>query len=400
MAASVTPSLLEQARSLSKGIVNWRRTIHANPELGFKETKTATLVADALRKMGYDVEAGVGGTGVIASMRSPGYTGEFVGIRADMDALPITEANECDYASTNGAMHACGHDAHVACALGAAKILSNAIQCNEAELAVRFLFQPAEEITNEEGKSGATLLLEGGALKGVKSLIALHVWPGLPTGSVALKDGYFLAACDSFNIKIRGKGCHGAQPEQGVDAIVLATHVVQTLQTLISRRKAATDAAVLTIGGIRSSSFAPNVVAAEVELTGTVRYFKPEFAEFFEREINAVCSMVEPLGGSYEIDYFHETPPLKNEPAVTATMRATATQMLGAQNVFTMTEQLGAEDFAFYTDHVPCCFVALGVARDDRTTELHSPNFDINEDALPIGAALLAQAALALSKKA
>jgi amidohydrolase len=393
-----TNSMLQQAQSLANGIIAWRRTIHAKPELGFAERETAKLVADALRKMGYEVQENVGGTGVVASMRTPGYNGPFIGIRADMDALPIVETNACDYAAKNGAMHACGHDAHVACALGAAKLLSNAVATREVtDFAVRFLFQPAEETVNADGKSGATLLMEGGALKDVARLIALHVFPKVPTGMIAVRSGALLAACDTFTIKVKGKGCHGAFPEQGVDAIVLATQLVQALQTLVSRRKPANDAAVLTVGGIRSSSFAPNVVADEVELTGTVRYFAPEIRELFRREIERACTMVEIAGGSFELKYQHETPALNNDPGTTAVVKATAEALVGSSNVLEVGQQLGADDFSFYTSKVPSCYFVLGVNRPDRETELHSPDFDLNEEALPIGAAMLAQSAIALS---
>jgi amidohydrolase len=400
MTVCLTPSsLLEQAHSLANGIIAWRRTIHANPEVGFQEHETAKLVANALRKMGYEVQEGVGGTGVVASMRADGYDGEFVGIRADMDALPIVETNKCDYASKNGAMHACGHDAHVACALGAAKLLSNAIQLKQAKLAIRFLFQPAEEIVNDDNKSGATLLMEGGALDKVKSLIALHVFPGVPAGKVALREEFLLAACDTFKIKVKGKGCHGAQPEQGIDAIVVATQLVQALQTIVSRRKPANDAAVLTVGGIRSSSFSPNVVAEEVELIGTVRYFKPEIHKLFRSEIERTCELVNHLGGTFELEYKHETPALFNDPQITQVVRATAERLLGEAAILEIGQQLGADDFSFYTNKVPCCYFVLGVSREDRATDLHSPDFDLNESALPIGAAILAESAIALSER-
>lgn len=396
--ASESTLMLKQAQALANGIISWRRTIHAQPELGFAEHETAKLIAGAMRKMGYDVRENVGGTGVVASMRTPGYEGPFVGIRADMDALPIPEQNQCTYASKNGAMHACGHDAHVACALGAAKLLSNALATGElTDFAVKFLFQPAEEIVNAEGKSGATLLMEAGALHDVRALIALHVFPNVPAGVIALRSGPLLAACDTFALKVKGKGCHGAFPEQGVDAIVLATQLVQALQTLVSRRKPANDAAILTVGGIRSSTFAPNVVADEVELTGTVRYFKPEIHELFRAEFKRVCSMVETAGGSFELEYKYETPALNNDPATTAVVKATAEELLGNEAVIQIGQHLGADDFSYYTNVVPSCYFVLGVQRPDRETELHSPDFDLNEEALPIGSAVLAQSAIALT---
>jgi len=393
-----SPTLLERAKELQNGIVSYRRRIHANPELSFCEHETAKLIADAMRKFGYSVQEGVGGTGVLASLASPGWTGQYIGIRADMDALPMSEANSDDYSSRNGGvMHACGHDAHVACSLGAAKLLADAILRGDAELGVRFLFQPAEETVNADGKSGASLMIEAGALANISHLIALHVFPGIPCGNIGVRDEFLLAACDSFTIKVKGKGCHGAQPEAGVDSIVIATQLVQALQTIVSRKKPANDVAVMTIGGIRSSTFAPNIVAEEVELTGTVRYFKPEMQRLFQTEIETICGLVETMGGSFKLDYNHETPALWNDPSVTAVVRQVAEKMLGTGSVFELGQQLGADDFSFYTANVPCCYFILGVSREDRATELHNPNFDINEDALPVGAALLAETALALS---
>lgn len=390
-------SMLERAKSLRAGIVSYRQRIHANPELGFQEFETAKLIAKTMRSFGYEVRESVGGTGVVADLKSPDWKGPIVAIRADMDALPIIESNQCEYVSrTSGIMHACGHDAHVACALGAAKLLADAIQTKEIEIGLRFLFQPAEETVNADGKSGATLMMEQGALEGVSSLIALHVFPSVPTGMVAIREEYLLAACDSFTIKITGRGCHGAFPEQGIDPIVISTQVVQMMQTLVARRKPANDAAILTIGGIRSSSFAPNVVPESVELTGTVRYFRPEIHDVFRVEIERICSFVESMGGKFELDYHYDTPALWNDPRVTAIVRETATKLLGESSVLNVGPQLGADDFSFYTAKVPSCYFVLGVARNDRATDLHSPHFDLNEDALPFGAAMLAESARSL----
>lgn len=391
---------LERANELRGGIVSFRRRIHAKPELAFQEFETAKLIATAMHNYGYTLEEGIGGTGIVATLAPPNWQGELVGIRADMDALPIPEANDCEYKSEHeGKMHACGHDAHVACALGAAKMLAESILRKEINVGVRFLFQPAEETVNSEGKSGATVLLEAGALNNVAKLIALHVFPGVPVGKIGFRSEHLLSACDTFTIKVKGKGCHGAYPELGVDSIVIATQLVQALQTLVSRRKGANDAAVLTIGGIRSSTFAPNVVADEVELTGTVRYFKKELHELFKVEIERTCGMVETFGGTFDLEYKHETPALWNDPTVTGVVRSVAEEMLGKDNVFEVGQQLGADDFSFYTPHVPSCYFILGVGRDDRDTDLHSPHFDLNEDALPIGSALLAQSAVSLANE-
>lgn len=396
MPARIEDRLLERARELSPKIVGWRRTIHQNPELSFREQNTAKYVFTQLAEMGLVAKSGVGGTGITVEIGNRAET-KVVGLRADMDALPITEQNAVDYCSkTAGSMHACGHDAHTACLLGAAFLLHE--QWRETSLPgrIRLIFQPGEESVNADNKSGATLMLESGATEGLSALVALHVFPGMPVGKVAAASGPVLAACDSFDVVITGKGCHAAQPELGVDAIVLAAQAVQALQTVVSRRLPAASIGLLTIGGIRSSSYAPNVVSASVELTGTVRYLDPQLHEFFIDEIKKALSVVEALGGSYKLNYHRETPVLANDSRITSVVANTIQSTLGSEALLPFPPILGAEDFAFYTPHVPCCFFGLGVGIPGSPRELHSPTFDINEEALPLGAALLAKSALAL----
>jgi amidohydrolase len=205
-----------------------------------------------------------------------------------------------------------------------------------------------------------------------------------------------MTACDSFDIKIQGKGCHGAQPDTGIDAVVLASQAVQALQTVVSRKLGASEIGLLTVGGIRSSTYAPNVVADSVEMTGTVRYMDTALQKRFEQEINRALSVVNALGGSYTLSLRHETPVLCNDEHVTTVVQSAIEHVLGSDAIAKFPQTMGAEDFAFYTAHVPCCFVGLGVAIEGRPCELHSPHFDINEGALPTGSAILAQSALAL----
>jgi amidohydrolase len=389
MAASVTDpaSTLEKARSLKSKLTGWRRAIHANPELSFQEHETSKLVAATLSELGYKVTTGVGGTGVVGEIGE----GRTVILRADMDALPIEEAGGKPYTSTkNGVMHACGHDAHIACGLGAALLLSESPPKNGR---VRFLFQPAEETVNEDGKSGATLMIESGATKDAEAVFALHVDPRIPTGHIAVRDGALLAACDSFEIKIKGKGSHGAYPQYGIDAIVLASQVVQTIQTIISRRKSALEPAVLTIGGMRSNTFAHNVIAEEVELVGTVRYFDRSIHSLVQQELKNACEVATSLGGSYELRYSHDTPALTNDPQLANLARFVGKKLLGPEAVLKAGQETGGDDFTFFTAHMPGCYVLLGVGRDDGLRNIHTPTFDINEDALPVGAALLAELA-------
>jgi amidohydrolase len=396
MPTQLEDTLLERARQLSPKLVGWRRAIHQNPELSFHEQNTAKYIFGQLAEMGLVGKSGVAGTGVTVDIGSRANT-NVVGLRADIDALPIAEENRVDYCSkVNGSMHACGHDAHVACLLGAAYLLHEQWRDSTLPGRIKLLFQPGEESVNADKKSGATLMLESGATEGMKALVALHVFPGMPVGKVALRSGPILAACDSFDIVIQGKGCHAAQPDLGVDAVVLASQAVQALQTIVSRRLPAADMGLLTIGGIRSSSYAPNVVAESVELTGTVRYMDPKMGDFFIDEIKRALAVVDALGGSFTLDYHRDTPVLSNDSRVTEVVTKTVQNTLGGEALTPFPDLLGAEDFAYYTQHVPCCFFGLGVGIPNSPRQLHSPTFDINEEALPIGAALLAKSALTL----
>jgi amidohydrolase len=382
--------LFAKAKEIQADLVRYRRHIHANPELSFEETKTAEYVAETLRSFGLKPKVGVGGTGVTADIGE----GETVVIRADMDALPIDELNEMAHCSKNkGVMHACGHDVHTACGLGAAQILAANPPKNGR---IRFVFQPAEEATNSDGLSGASLMINDGALEGVKRVVALHVFPELATGKIALRSGPLLAACDKFDIKIQGKGTHGAWPELGVDSIVVACQVVQAIQTIVSRRISALDAAVITIGGIKSSTYRSNIVADSVELTGTVRYFQPETQVIIKREIENACRLADVMGGSYELHYISENPAVINDADVVAVVDRVASEMLGNENIEEATMKMGAEDFSFLSEKYPSCFICLGVQVPGPLRFLHTATFDANEEALPIGAALLASSALAL----
>jgi amidohydrolase len=334
------------------------------------------------------VRENVGGTGVVGEVGS----GRTVIIRADMDGLPIQEANETTYRSANaGVMHACGHDAHTACGLGAAMLIAKNPPKNGR---IRFMFQPAEESVNADGKSGATLMIENGVTEGAEGVFALHVDPRMEMGCIGVKEGPLLAACDTFEINIKGVGTHGAYPHTGVDAIVLASHVVQSLQTVISRRKSALDPAILTIGGIRSKTYASNIVAGEVEMTGTVRHFDPKVSQLIETEIGNACGIVESLGGSFDLEYRRDTPPLINDAKLVNIVRALGKEILGESKVVQQGMETGGDDFSFLSDHMPGCYFILGVKIEGEQRMLHSPDFDINEEALPIGAALLAEAAL------
>lgn len=390
-----TVETIELANSFSEQIKEIRRHIHKHPELSFDEHKTAQYVTAKLEELGLKPQMKAGGVGVIAEIIGDASQTEFIALRADMDALPIKEESTEGYCSVNeGVMHACGHDVHTACGLGAAMILKELADLGNLKGNVRFIFQPAEESTNSQGKSGAGLMIDDGCLNNVKGVIGLHVFPEVPVGVIGLRKGALLAACDKFDILIKGRGCHGAYPQDGVDALVLASQVVQAVQTVTSRRKSALSPCVLTLGGIRSTTYKSNIVAEAVELTGTVRYFDPEMSALIQEELRRAVSIVEPLGGSFELTYISENPPLINDPALVDIVHGAADAILGPGHVIEPGLQMGAEDFSFYCNQVPSCFAILGaeIAGDKRA--LHTPRFDVDEKSMPLGAALLAQAAI------
>ncbi|MBI4533749.1 MAG: amidohydrolase [Candidatus Melainabacteria bacterium] len=378
---------LVRAQALKPSLLDIRHQIHAHPELGFEEIETSKLVAGLLSKLGFDVRIGIGGTGVLAELGE----GRTVILRADMDALPITEVTDKPYGSQNkGVMHACGHDVHVTCALGAAMLLA---ETPPKKGCVRFLFQPAEETVNAEGKSGACLMIEQGAAVDAEAVFALHVDPRLPVGQIAVREGPLLAACDTFKIVVHGVGSHGAYPELGVDAIVLASQVVQSLQTVISRRKSALEPAILTVGGIASDTFRPNILPQQVELTGTIRYFEPTLHNLLHEEIEKACTIADALGGSHTLEFNSDNPTLVNDPQLTNLVRFVGKSLLGATAVIEAKQETGADDFSFLSAHMPGCYFLLGALIPDNPRKLHTPTFDIDESAIPIGATMLAEVA-------
>lgn len=384
---TITTTILDRASALKSKLVDIRRTIHANPELSFKETETCKLIESTLKEFGYKTSI-VAGTGVIAEIGS----GKTVVLRADIDALPIQERNDHPYCSRNAnVMHACGHDIHTTCLLGAAKLIAD----NPPKQGrIRFMFQPGEETINEDGKAGATLMMEAGAIKDAEAIFALHCDPRLQAGKISVRDGAFLAACDTFNITISGRATHGAYPEYGIDAIVLASQVVQAMQAIISRRKSALEPAVLTIGGIRSKTYRPNIVADTVEITGTIRYFGKPMQDLLLSEIKNACSIAETLGGSYKIDVHHNTVTLMNDPELTNLVRDVAGNILGKDSVVEANKEMGSEDFSFLSQALPACYFLLGVKVDDVQRQIHTPLFDANEAAIPVGASMLAESAM------
>ncbi len=381
--------VLQRALTLQETLREIRRRVHQYPELGFQEVETARLVAERLRSLGLEVREGVGRTGVVGVL---GSGRPCIALRADMDALPIQEANEVPYASRRpGVMHACGHDAHVACLLGAAMLLAEA---RPTRGQVRFLFQPCEEGGDAEGKSGAVRMVEDGAMEGVEAIIGLHVTSELERGQVGFRTGPLMAAADRFVATVRGRAAHAAYPHRGVDAIVLAAQVVLAIQTVVSRRLSPTEHGVITVGVIRGG-VRSNVVADAVHMEGTIRSFTPEVRDLLTAGLRDACRMVEPLGGSWDLQVVEGFPVTLNDPGLTALVRAAAVEVLGEAQVREIPPEMGSEDFSFLAQRAPGCYFYLGTRTPGEPPRpAHSPTFDLDEAALPVGAAILAAAAL------
>lgn len=387
-----TITVLDKARQLQDEIVRVRRHLHQNPELSFQEHETAKLAADRLASLGFKVSTGLARTGVTADLG----TGFTVAIRADMDGLPIQESNAVPYASRNaGVMHACGHDAHVSCALAAAELVA----ADPPPGRVRMLMQPAEENGDEEGVSGARRMIEAGAMDGVGAVIGLHMDASLPAGKVGIIPGPIMAAADSFKITIHGKGGHGAYPETTVDSVVIACQTVQAFQQIVSRRISALEPAVLTVGSIHSSSTRGNVISDEVVLQGTIRSFNEGVRNRLIEELDRVCASCSAFGATYDIEWELGYPATVNNADITEVMRQTAIELIGPENVVAIPPKTWSEDFSMLAAVAPGAFMFLGAEVSGDRRSHHSPTFDLDESGLYIGPAILSETARRLIQR-
>ncbi len=380
--------MLKKAYLLIEDLIHWRRDFHSHPELGFTENRTAEIVAMELEKMGYTVRRGVGRTGVIADIGPE--SGLMIGIRADMDALPIQESHDREYSSIYpGIMHACGHDSHTAMALGTAAILAK----QKLPGRVRFLFQPSEEMSDSEGLSGAQRMIEDGALDNVNFIIAQHVDPHLPVGEIGISPGPASGGVDNWFGKIIGIGAHGAHPDQSIDPFYLLGHVIIALNGIISRRLNPFQPAVISIGVIRGG-FAENVIPEFVEISGTLRYTDPTILEKIHLEITRAFNITKALGGNFELKFENGGGPNINHESAARLLISAGKIIIGENKIRPGVATLGAEDFGAFTEVIPGAMFTLGtlIQGDERT--LHHPRFDINEMALPIGTAILAEAVM------
>ena len=390
--------MIDEARSLADELTRLRRDIHAHPELGFKETRTAALVADTLREIGgIDVRTGVGITGVVGELGDE--SGPTIAIRADMDALPIDEATSAEYGSTNrGVMHACGHDAHTAMLLGAAHLIRERFATENLRGRVRLLFQPSEEAWDKEGKSGATRMIDDGALEGVDAVIALHVDSLQPAGQVTVRQGFVSAAVDTFRGTVLGTGGHGAYPHTGTDPIWMLGPVLTALHGIVARRVNPMHPAVVSVGVVQGGT-ASNVIPTEVLLEGTLRSFDKEVREQLIDEVEKAFAVARALGGDYRIVFERGYIAGYNDPRVAGWMSESAARFLGNEAVDTTRTGMGAEDFAYMSQRAPGAMLMLGAALDDGVRRgHHTPIFDIDERTMPTGAAILADTAIRFLK--
>lgn len=388
----MTTPFLAEAQEIAEQIVAIRRDLHMHPELGFQEVRTARIVTEKLDALGYEVITGVGKTGVVGLLSGSQPGDRTVLLRFDMDALPIQEENHVPYRSqTPGVMHACGHDAHVAVGIGVATLLARSR--DRFRGTVKLMFQPAEE-----GLGGAFAMIRDGVLAAprVDVALGLHVSSNHPTGTAVVRSGAMMAAADKLDIVVRGRGGHAAHPDQTIDAVVVAAHIVVALQTIVSRSLNPDETGVVTVGSIQAGK-AANVIAETAELRGSIRSFSEEVRSLLHRRIHEVAAGVAAaMGATVDVTITRGVDPTINAPAPTALVYKIATEVLGEEQVDTTYRTTGGEDFSAVLARVPGNFFFLGARNEERGFNFphHNPRFDIDETSLPQGVAILCEAAV------
>jgi amidohydrolase len=377
------------AQKFTPRLIEIRRHLHTHPELSGKEHQTSAYIAGVLSSCGLSVKEAVGKTGVVGELLGKGSDRRTLAIRTDMDALPIQEHLELDFASANpGIMHACGHDVHATLGMGTAMVLSQLSDNLPGN--VRFLFQPAEEIA-----LGAKWMVQDGAMKDVDAIYGVHVFPSIPARRVGIRYGALTSAADELEIVILGESGHGARPHQAIDAIWIAAQVITNLQQAISRTQNPLHPIVLSVGQIQGGR-APNIIADRVTMTGTVRSLHPEshanLPQWIENIVQGVCQT---YGAKCQVDYRRGVPSVLNDETLTQIIESATREAWGDESVQILPEpSLGAEDFSVYLDNVPGCMFRLGVGHDNQTNyPLHHPKFEVDEDAILTGVVTMAYAA-------
>ena len=377
------------AQAYKQEVIANRRHLHSHPELSFKEYETAAFVAEKLKEIGITEIESKATTGWSALIRGKNPEKKVVALRADMDALPIIEANEVPYKSQNpGVMHACGHDAHTASLLGAAKIL-NEVR-DQFEGTIKLIFQPGEEII----PGGASLMIKDKVLENPRpnSILGQHVMPMIPAGKVGFRSGLYMASTDELYLTIKGKGGHGAMPETFIDPVLISAHLLVALQQIVSRVANPKIPSVLSFGRVEALG-ATNIIPNEVKIQGTFRTLDEAWRAKAHEKMRLIAQgIVEGMGGQLDFEIRKGYPFLKNEPALTARSVEAARAYLGAENVLDLDIWMAAEDFAFFSQEVDGCFYRLGTRNEARgiTSGVHTSTFDIEEEALEIGAGLMA----------
>ncbi len=378
-----TSTFLKSAIQIHSRLIEIRRHLHMHPELSFQEFETARYILSLLDEWGISYTSGIAGTGIIAQI--PGKSNKTIGIRADMDALPITEKSTHSYVSKNpGVMHACGHDVHMTCALGALLLLKEM----DVPHNIRFIFQPGEE----KLPGGASLMIAQGAIDDLEKLLALHVFPDLPAGQVGFKPGKYMASSDELYITVTGRGGHGALPHLNLDPVVAASQLVLALQQVVSRFAPPSVPSVLSIGKFVANG-TTNVIPDRVHLEGTFRTMDELWrAKAHDIIRNIAQNTAASAGVLAEVTIVKGYPALVNDQDFTRRCIELAGELLGADQVKELDIRMTAEDFAFYSQRIPCCFFRLGTGSEQKNTlhSVHTPYFDIDEDALITGSALLA----------
>lgn len=390
-------SILNRIKELSHRfhaeVTGIRRHLHMHPELSFKEEKTAEFVWKQLDEIGISEKSRLAGTGIVALIRGKNPESKTVALRADMDALPILEANEVPYKSQNpGVMHACGHDAHTASLLGAARILQEVR--GEFSGTVKLIFQPGEE----KLPGGASMMIKEGVLQepAPAGIIGQHVMPMIDAGKVGFRSGIYMASTDEIYITVKGKGGHGAMPHLNTDPVLIASHMIVALQQVVSRVASPIMPSVLSFGKVIANG-ATNVIPDSVYIEGTFRTLDEKWRDEAHARIRKIAeSLVEGMGGKLELEIRRGYPALVNEPILTASAKEGAEEYLGKENVVDLDIWMAAEDFAFYSQQTSACFYRLGTRNESRgiTSSVHTPTFDIEEKALETGAGLMAYLAV------
>jgi len=383
----------ELAKQYKQQVIDYRRHLHANPELSFKEYETSAFVEAQLRSFGITQIEQKADTGWVVLIEGKNPAKKVIALRADMDALPIQEANDVPYKSTkDGVMHACGHDVHTASLLGAARILHEVR--NEFEGTVKLLFQPGEELI----PGGASLMIKDKALENPRpsGIIGQHVMPLVPVGKVGFRKGMYMASADELYMTVRGKGGHGAMPESLIDPVLITSHIIVALQQIVSRNANPKIPSVLSFGKIIANG-ATNIIPNEVKVEGTFRTLNEEWRSKANKQMVKLAEgIAEAMGGSVDFEVRRGFPFLQNAPELTDKAMNAAKDYLGEENVVDLDIWMAAEDFSYYTQEIDGCFYRLGTGNEAKgiTSGVHTPTFDIDEDALEIGSGLMAWLAI------